>query len=152
MTSWALPALFFALILSSCTPNRETQQIPRVASNQITKVRFQQIVLPFKEIDPTQTRTQEETKVIAERLFSELLKKPELFMDYVRQYSDDPFPATYTLVNYGQSPIEGERERDDFVVAISRRVFELKVGEIDLIPYDKEECPAGYHLVMRLPS
>jgi hypothetical protein len=146
-------AYFFlsTMLLMACEPDIRPQQIPRIASNQIEKVRFQQILVSFKEVDAKQSRTKEQAQKLAEKLFSETQNNPSLFIDYVRQYSADPFPAVYTLVNFGQTAGEGERERDEFAPGIALTIFELKMGEVALIPYDEETCPAGYHLVMRLP-
>jgi len=140
-----------SLCTFGCRRKERPQQITRVAENQIEKVRFQQIFLSFKEIDPTQKRSKAEAKILAEKLFLDLQKKPSDFPDMVRQYSDDSFPAVYTLVNYGQTLAEGDRERDDFPPSVGLRVFELKLGEVALIPYDKVSSPAGYHLLIRLP-
>jgi len=145
-------ALILGLVLSvGCERKTRPQQVARVAENQINKIRFQQIFISFNEVDPNIKRTKAEAKVLAEKIYSDLKKRPSDFPDFVRQYSDDKFPAVYTLANYGQPLTEGDRERDDFPPAVGLKVFELKLGEVALVPYDKISCPAGFHLLIRLP-
>ncbi len=154
--SWIKPSFLIAfsfIALSACDRRDfKLQQIPRVASNQEARVRFQQIYLSFKEINPAQARSKKETEKLAKEIFEAATKRPSEFPDLVRKYSEDPFPAVYALVNYGQAPQEGERERDDFYPAVGLKAFEMKVGEIALVPYHPEGSPAGFHILMRLPN
>jgi len=147
--------LFLIILLPTfswgCAQEKRKQQIFRVAENQIEKVRFQQIFISFKEVDTSKNRTKAEAKALAEKLFADLTKRPADFPDLVRKYSDDKFPAVYSLANFGQPLAEGDRERNDFPPAVGLKAFELKMGELALIEFDEKSSPAGYHLLMRLP-
>ena len=100
---------------------------------------------------PGVTRTVPE----AERLAAQVLGRArggDGFDDLVRLYSDDRHAGgVYRVANFG-APLEkqGEVERASLVKGFGDLAFRLEVGEVDVVAYDAERSPFGFHVVQRL--
>ena len=98
---------------------------------------------------PGVTRTQEE----AEQLAGELLARAEAgeaFADLVAQHSDDSPEGVYTMVLEGSGSPPESYPRRGMVPAFGDAGWRLQPGELEVVEFDPEKSPYGWHLVMRL--
>lgn len=117
-----------------------------------TRVVVQHVLIAHTDADiPGVTRTVPE----AERLAAEVLRRAragESFDELVRYYTDDRNNnGVYPIANFG-APLEkpNEVERVSLVRAFGDLAFSMDVGSIELVEYDEERSPFGYHVVQRL--
>ena len=91
----------------------------------------------------------------AERLAADVLRRAragESFDDLVRDYTDDRNNnGVYPIANFG-TPLEkpNEVERVSLVRAFGDLAFSMDIGSIEMVEYDAERSPFGYHVVQRL--
>lgn len=149
MPKWI--AICSLVSLVACEPYGAPQQIPRVAQYQADKIRFQDIVIQFKDIQPTHTRTKKEAEALAQKLYQDLQKRPSQFGEARKQYSDDPRPKAFQVVNFAHEATPNELKREDISEGLAEVLFQMKVGDIALVPYHAEKNPVGFQIIMALP-
>jgi hypothetical protein len=86
------------------------------------------------------TRTRDEAKVLAQKVFDEALAGGD-FDALVKQYTNDSAPGTYPLTKAG---------RAGMVKGFGDVGFRLKVGEIGVSTWDAAASPFGWHIIKRL--
>ena len=86
------------------------------------------------------TRTKDEAKVLAQKVFDEALAGGD-FDALVKQYTNDSAPGTYPLTKAG---------RAGMVKGFGDVGFRLKVGEIGVSTWDAAGSPFGWHIIKRL--
>lgn len=105
-------------------------------------------ILPFR-IDKPVTRTPEQASTLAQ----EVLKKAKAGEDFdklVRQYSEDAYPGIYSLSNHGVAADPGEYPRINVPQIFGTMAFSMKVGDINVTPYEPNGSPEGVHIIKRL--
>ncbi|MDH3590590.1 MAG: peptidyl-prolyl cis-trans isomerase [Planctomycetota bacterium] len=94
----------------------------------------------------------------ARRLAESLHDRVESGFDWhalKREYSDDTKDGValgpYTVVNDGL-PYQPRTEipREKYARGLAARIFALKVGEIELVAWNEQNCPYGWHIVKRI--
>lgn len=117
-----------------------------------TRVVVQHVLIAYADAKiPGVTRTLPE----AERLAADVLSRAragQTFDELVRDYTDDRNNnGVYPIANFG-APLEvpNEVERVSLVRAFGDLAFSMDVGSIELVEYDEERSPFGYHVVQRL--
>jgi hypothetical protein len=91
----------------------------------------------------------------AEKLAQEVLQRARggtEFDELVRLYGDDRSnDGILGVVNYGVAQEKpGDVERTKLVKDFGAMAFRLEVGEIDVVAYEKDRSPFGYHVITRL--
>ena len=125
---------------TNTSPGKE----PDVITVQHCLIGFQGSV-PGKPI----TRTKEEAKELAERLFK-LLKDGDKFEEIINQFTDDSPPGIYKMTNNGVRQVPGAYARAGMVPAFGDTGFPLQVGEYGLAEHDSMKSPYGWHIVKRI--
>ncbi len=121
------------------------------------RVTVQNILIGFKDavgfsgsaLAKALARTQQQANILAQDLLNRA-QKGEDFDQLVKEFSDDPFPAVYTMANTGITPESNEISRESIVQAFGDLSFQLQVGEIGITKYDSQTSPYGYHIIKRL--
>lgn len=107
--------------------------------------------LPGKSI----SRTQEEARVLAEKLFEDA-KNGEDFNGIVLSNTDDEPPGLYNMANHG---FRGKNTRDmnkkvfargEMVPAFGDVGFKLEIGDYGMSEYSKDKSPFGWHIIKRI--
>lgn len=116
------------------------------------RIKVEHILIAFEDSLPGKkvSRSQTEAEKIAKEVFEKLKSEPERFSDYVKTYSDDKVPGYYSLSNFGIKTIKDELERSTMPKAFGDISFQLKPGEMALVPYDKDQSPYGYEIIKRI--
>ncbi len=103
-------------------------------------VEVQHILIGFKGSLPGPTRTKEEAKALAEKVYAEVIGGGD-FGAAVKKYTNDSAPGIYPISKAG---------RASMVKAFGDVGFRLKVGEIGVAPFDAKASPYGWHIIKRL--
>ncbi|MDQ2806522.1 MAG: peptidyl-prolyl cis-trans isomerase [Chloroflexota bacterium] len=112
----------------------------------------QHILIGFQGSIPgkTITRSKDEAKTLAEKLFAEA-KAGTDFDQLVKDNTDDRAPGIYALANAGVTlGSSKEYAREKMIPAFGDVGFKLQVGEIGLASYDATTSPYGWHIIKRL--
>jgi hypothetical protein len=107
------------------------------------KIEIQHILISFKgapRMPPTVTRTKEEAKVLAEKVYAEVIGGAN-FDEMVKKYTNDSPPGIYPL---------DQMSRKGMVKSFGDVGWRLKVGEIGVAPWDAQASPFGWHIIKRL--
>jgi hypothetical protein len=86
------------------------------------------------------TRSQEEAKVLAQKVYAEAVGGGD-FLALVKKYTDDSAPGIYPITKAG---------RTGYVKGFGDVGFRLKVGEIGVAPWDAKASPFGWHIIKRV--
>jgi peptidyl-prolyl cis-trans isomerase A (cyclophilin A) len=117
------------------------------------RISVQHILIAFKGSIPEAkvTRTQEEAKALAEKIFDEA-KKGADFDALVKKYTDDEYPGIYKMSNFSVPPNKEQKEysRGGMVRSFGDVGFSLAVGGIGLAVYDPAFSKYGWHIIKRL--
>lgn len=97
------------------------------------------------------TRTKEQAKVLAARIFERALDGED-FDTLVTTYSNAEYPGIYKITNTGIHPDmnKNENARAEMVRSFGDVSFSLQAGEIGMAEYDPLNCPYGWHIIKRL--
>jgi hypothetical protein len=154
------PILAAVLVLTSAcaqlgfAPNEIDESVVREAPGrrEPARVVVQHVLIAHGEAEvPGVTRTIPEAQELA-RLVLERARSGAKLDELVRLYSDDRNNnGIYSVANYG-APLEksGEVARTSLVKAFGDLAFAMDVESIELVEYDAERSPYGFHVVQRL--
>lgn len=119
--------------------------------NEDDRVKVQHILISFKDSLPGRKiqRSKEEAEKLANELFLQVQKNPEIFEDKLRALSDDQVPGIYAVANFGIEQRPGEFPRSSMVKDFGDACFHMKKGELILVPYEPINSPYGYHIIKR---
>jgi len=119
--------------------------------NEDDRAKVQHILISFKGSLPGRNiqRSKEEAEKLANDLFLEIQKKPEIFDEKLRALSDDQVPGIYAVANFGIEQKPGEFPRSSMVKDFGDACFHMKKGELILVPYEPINSPYGYHIIKR---
>ncbi len=123
-----------------------------VPAGEAQHITVQHILIGFQGTLPGKniTRTKEEAKALAEKLFAQAQGGSD-FDKLVKDNTDDAAPGIYEMANLGVDPTSAdEASRDQMIPAFGDVGFKLKPGEIGLAPYDATTSPYGWHIIKRL--
>lgn len=110
---------------------------PEVADAQI---QVQHILIAFKGSLPGVSRSKEEAKALAEKVYAQVVSGGD-FDALVKEYTNDSAPGIYPITKAG---------RASMVKGFGDVGFRLKVGEIGVAPFDAKASPYGWHIIKRL--
>ena len=151
-TSLAVPATVAAVQATTGTKVGTTPAATANTAGQPAHLIVQHILIGFQGSIPgkTITRSKDEAKVLAEKLFAEA-KAGSDFDQLVKDNTDDRPPGIYQLANAGVTPASSkEYPREQMIPAFGDVGFKLKPGEIGLASYDPVASPYGWHILKRL--
>lgn len=100
-------------------------------------------------------RTQDEAKRLADEIKQRAIAGDD-FGAMVKELTDDPgsktksVPGEYRIANTGRPVPAGGMSKDGFIPGFGYLAFTLAVGEVQIVPYDPEISPYGYHVVKRV--
>jgi hypothetical protein len=105
-------------------------------------IEIQHVLIAFKGAPrmTTVTRSKDEAKVLAEKVYAEAVGGAE-FDALVKQYTDDSPPGIYPVT---------KAERTRWVKGFGDVGFRLKLGEIGVAPWDAQASPFGWHIIKRV--
>lgn len=104
-------------------------------------VEVQHVLIAFQgAARATVTRTKEEAKALAERVFDEASGGAD-FTALMKQHSTDPGPGIYPMT---------KASRRGMVKGFGDVGWRLQPGEIGVAPYDDKASPFGWHVIKRL--
>jgi len=106
-------------------------------------IEIQHVLIAFKGAPRMTrvTRSKEEAKVLAQKVFNEATAAGSDFDALVKQYTDDSAPGKYPLTKAG---------RKGFVQSFGDVGWRLKVGEVGIAVWDASASPFGWHIIKRL--
>jgi len=117
------------------------------------RVSVQHILVAFKGSVPDAkvTRSLAEARELAFELYKRA-RAGEDFDALVKRYTDDEYPGTYSMSNFGIAPDPARKEypRAKMVKAFGDVSFRLKAGEIGLAEHDPKDSKYGWHIIKRL--
>ena len=118
------------------------------------RVTVQHVLISFNEGGAgAATRTRGEAAKLAQKVYDQA-RRGHSFADLVYLYSDDAGSADtqgrYELANFGVDAGPDQMERSSAVQGFGDAAFEMRVGEIRMIPYDDTRSPYGWHIMKRL--
>jgi len=135
---------------STTTSGSRPEKMPNGEPGVIT---LKHILIAFKDTGTKATRSKDEAQKLAYELIGRA-KAGEDFDKLMKEFSNDPGEGTYTQVNYGIAPKEGEFTREDgqqpFVKGFGDVAFIINIGEIGLAEYDAQASPFGWHIIKRI--
>ena len=105
-------------------------------------IEMQHILIAFQGVPrvPNMTRTKEEAKALAEKVYAEAIGGAD-FLALVKQHTNDSAPGIYPVTKAG---------RAGWAKSFCDVGFRLKVGEIGVAPWDAKASPFGWHIIKRL--
>jgi parvulin-like peptidyl-prolyl isomerase len=108
----------------------------------VDEIVIQHILISFQGAPKMRgvTRTKEEAKVLAEKVYAEIVAGGD-FDALLKQYTNDSAPGIYPL---------NQTTRRDMVKSFGDVGWRLKVGEIGVAPWDATASPFGWHIIKRL--
>jgi len=116
------------------------------------RVTVQHCLIGFKRSVPN--KTVDRTKADAGALAASILERARAGEDFdalVKEYTDDRYPGTYTLVNEGIARRSAaEFERGAMATSFGDVAFSLAIGEVGLAKYHAAHSPYGWHVIRRL--
>ena len=86
------------------------------------------------------TRTKEEAKVLAQKVYDEALAGGD-FLALIKQHTNDSAPGIYPMT---------QASRAGMVPSFSNVGWRLKVGEIGVAIWEEKASPFGWHIIKRL--
>lgn len=117
------------------------QELMAKAERPDERIEVQHILISFDGGRvPGVTRSKDEAKVLAEKVYAEVLAGGE-FGALVKQYTNDSAPGIYPMTKAG---------RAGMVQAFGDVGFRLEVGEIGVAPWNAKASPYGWHIIKRL--
>lgn len=159
--TWALLTLALAVGLGGCRQIglAPVEPDPRAVEEDPTlreprRVTIQHVLVSFAEGGANgATRSRAEAAALAQKVY-ELARRGHPFADLVYLYSDDAGSADtegrYELSNFGVNAGPDQMERSAAVQGFGDTAFELRVGEIRVVPYDATRSPYGWHVMKRV--
>src|SRR5216684_9379311 len=123
-------------------------------------IEVQHVLVAFAGTIPNKPITR--SREAAEKLAADVLdraRKGEDFDTLVQKYTDDQFPGTYDLANFGvtadKAKPEYPRGPGGMVSGFSDVAFRLSVGNVEVAPYQPDKdmpvfSPYGWHIIKRL--
>lgn len=133
------------------TPPVVIQYAERVTGPE--RVAVQHILIAFKGSIPEAkvTRTRDEAKALAEKLFEDAKKGGE-FDVLVKKFTDDEYPGVYKMSNFDVAPNKEQKEysRGGMVRSFGDVSFSLPVGGVGLAVYDPKFSKYGWHIIKRM--
>ncbi len=105
------------------------------------KIEVQHVLISFAGAGvPGVTRTKDEAKALAQKVFAEAIGGAE-FLGLVERYTNDSAPGIYKVT---------KASRRGLVKAFGDVGFRLRVGEIGVAPFDASASPYGWHIIQRV--
>lgn len=132
-------------------PDPETVKLPAGTRTEPDRVTVRHVLIAFEKTGILSvTRSKDEAERLAQKVF-EMAQSGTDFGELVRLYSDDRHgDGTYTIVNWGVVPAEGEMERERMVQGFGTTAFSLEPGQTGIQPYAPVESPFGWHIIRRV--
>jgi hypothetical protein len=109
----------------------------------VEEIEIQHILISFQgapRMPPSVTRTKEEAKLLAEKVYAEVIGGGD-FDAAVKLHTNDSAPGIYPL---------NQMSRKGMVKSFGDVGWRLKVGEIGVGPWDAKASPFGWHIIKRL--
>ncbi len=109
----------------------------------VDQIEIQHILISFQgapRMPPSVTRSKEEAKVLAEKVYAEVIGGGD-FDAAVKLHTNDSAPGIYPL---------NQMSRKGMVKSFGDVGWRLKVGEIGVGPWDAKASPFGWHIIKRL--